>query len=95
MFSCFIRSPYNLLVTCMLKVKAVCGVSMHISCACALLCDALQQFSGKTFWALVCFSVYLIQFTPILALLLMSIPALIDNGEMMLILLIIIERIRL
>ncbi|RMZ99137.1 hypothetical protein BpHYR1_023217 [Brachionus plicatilis] len=27
-------------------------------------------------------SVYLIQFTPILALLLMSIPALIDNGEM-------------
>ncbi|RNA17440.1 hypothetical protein BpHYR1_034220 [Brachionus plicatilis] len=28
------------------------------------------------------FSVYLIQFTPILALLLMYIPALIDNGEM-------------
>ncbi|RNA24998.1 hypothetical protein BpHYR1_028387 [Brachionus plicatilis] len=54
MFSCFIRSTYNSLVTCMLKVKAVCGVSMHISCACALLCDALQQFSGKTFWALVC-----------------------------------------
>ncbi|RNA31597.1 hypothetical protein BpHYR1_033299 [Brachionus plicatilis] len=54
MLSCFIRSIYNSLVTCMLKVKAICGVSMHISCACALLCDALQQFSGKTFWALVC-----------------------------------------
>ncbi|RNA22457.1 mitogen-activated kinase kinase kinase 4 isoform X4, partial [Brachionus plicatilis] len=37
-----------------LQVKAVCGVSIHISYACALLCDALQQFSGKTFWALVC-----------------------------------------